>query len=190
MTISLVVPTYTITKELEETTCDCLNSFFDQVDEIIVSEDGGFYSSEIEKFCNLYIYSHDNVGFTKNANRGWNNATGDFVIIANSDTTLASGSLLDMCIHGQITCPETRGEPVPGLSGHFFCVPREIKEKYGMLNESMKMFCSDAEYESRISSLIMRVPEVKIFHDVNKTIKAAGLDDGVQLERDREVLNN
>jgi GT2 family glycosyltransferase len=190
MTISLVIPAYTITKEIEKLTLECINSFVDSVDEVIVSEDGGFYSPEIEAFSNLYIYSHQNVGFTKNVNRGWKNATGDFVMIANSDTSLSSGNLKDLCVHGQVTCPETRGEPTPGLSGHFFCVPREIIEERGMLNESMKMFCSDTEYESRIKDILVHIPEVKIFHEVNKTIDAAGVNDGRQLEIDRDVFNS
>jgi glycosyltransferase involved in cell wall biosynthesis len=188
MKLSLIVPTYTINKELEMLASMCLSSFFDQVDEIIVSEDGGFYSPEIERLCNVYIYSHDNVGFTKNVNRAWKLATGDYFAIVNSDVTYLSGNIKDLCVPGKVTSPETRGQPTPKMAGHFFVVPKEIKEKYGTLDESMKMFCSDADYEKRIGEIFQKVSSVEILHGLNKTINAAGITNGTQLTEDREIL--
>ncbi len=133
--LSGVIPTYTITPELEELTLRCIASFGDQPGEIIVVEDGGLFSHKLATFADTYIYNEENKGFTANVNRGWRYATGDYVAIVNSDIELRSGNLYDLCIPQTVTSPAFDNEYVERLAGAFFVIPKEIKESRGMLLE-------------------------------------------------------
>lgn len=191
MKISAVIPTYTLTKELEELTYQCLYSLAKTalIDEIIVCEDGGFYSSDLVRESSMYLYSRENQGFNKNVNKGIKLATGDYIAIVNSDTRFIRGDMKDLCVPGKVGCPTTRGQDVPGLAGHFFVAPRTIFDEVGFLNEDMKMFCSDADFETKVKDRIIQVPSVVISHEINATLKVAGLMDGKQLEIDREIYS-
>lgn len=175
--ISMVIPTYTLNEELEEMAEFGALSYMDQVDELIITEDGGRHSKVLQEIADIYIYNFENQGFTKNVNRGWKVATGDFTMIVNSDTQLMEGNLIDLCIKGKVTCPITHTETVPYFWGAFFCVPREIKQKYGMLNENLpdKNYGSDSEYEKRISGIYQPVQTVEILHKLHATTDVAGI---------------
>lgn len=185
--ISMVIPTYTINSELEEIAIQAALTYRDQVDELIITEDGGMYSEELQGIADVYIYNKKNVGFTRNVNRGWLLSTGDYTMIVNSDTQLLEGELKTLCVPGKVTSPEIASEFIPLLAGSFFVVPKEIKEKYGLLREEMKMFDSDSEYESRIKDIFQKVPEVRIYHHIHATINPAGLNTDEVRERDRQI---
>jgi glycosyltransferase involved in cell wall biosynthesis len=183
--LSIVIPTYTITKSIEEMTIQAILSYKPFVEEIIITEDGGMFSPQIVSLVDKYIYTKNNQGFVKNVNQGWKLATEAYVAIVNSDTRLNTGSLRDLCIPNKITSPITRGQDVPLLAGHFFVCPRTFGT--ALLDERFKMFCSDADLEVRYGKDIQQVDSVSIWHELNQTIKLANLMDGTQLEKDREV---
>ena len=174
----MVIPTYTLTEELEEMAEFCALSYRDQVDELIITEDGGNFSETLKDIADIYIYNRWNQGFTRNVNKGWGISSGDYTMIVNSDTTLMPGSRLnDLFIPGKVTCPITHTENVPYFWGAFWCTPKEIKEKYGMLYEGLKdpNYGSDSEYENRIGHIYKPVFTVEVMHKLHGTTDVAGI---------------
>lgn len=187
--ISLIIPTYTLTKELEDLTYQCIMSYSEQVDEVIVAEDGGMFSAKIGTLVDTYLYHSENQGFVKNVNEAWRLAKHEFVAIVNNDTYLRKGKLRDLCSPEFIVCPVTKGETVPLLAGHFFVVPSSVFGR-GILDERLHTFCSDADLERRYPHSIVQNPGVEIWHEGNKTLEAAGLMDGKRLEEDRRIYSD
>lgn len=184
--ISMVIPTFTLTKELERLAVWCAASYRDQVDELIITEDGGMYSPQLMGLADIYIYNKDNGGFSKNVNSGWKHARGEYVMIVNSDTHLESGNLGNLCLEGRVTSPETINQLSEGLTGNFWCAPAEVTRKYGYLLEDLHTYCSDADYGHRTKEIFVHVPSVRIYHHMAKTTDQAGIGEA-QLEADREV---
>jgi len=185
--LTVVIPTYTLDKELEEMALDAVKSYRYGVDELIVCEDGGHYSPELMAKCDTYIYNWKNEGFTKNVNRGWKYAHGDYVIIASSDTHLVKGSLRDLMVGGKVTSPIIVNQVIPRLAGPMFCTPREITDRIGYLREEMRTYCSDSEYDERTKDMFQKVSSVEIWHRQAKTVKKAGVEGGSEIKKDREA---
>lgn len=183
----MVIPCYTLNSGLEEMAIRCALSYKDQVDELIITEDGGMLSIDLFELADIYIYSKDNGGFTKNVNRGWKMATGDYVMVPSSDTQLSGGRLVDLCIPGKVTSPEVTNQYIDRLAGPFWCTPKEITEQYGYLREEMHTYSSDSEYDNRMAHIFQKVPSVKIFHEMARTVSTAGVEGGVQQQKDREA---
>lgn len=188
--LSLVIPTFTITKQLEDLAIAALLSYREQVDEIIVSEDGGMFSNKLFYFADYYLYSNINGSFTKNVNRGWKVATGDYVAIANSDTELISGNLSDLCIPGKVTSPEIINQYIDRLAGPFWVAPKEITKERGMLMEEMRTYCSDSEYDNRMADIFQKVPSVRLFHHQAQTVTAAGKEGHEEQARDNDIYHD
>jgi len=138
-TLSMVIPSYVLNLELQDMTENCILSYLDQVDEMIIIEDGGMFSINLQKLADTYIYHKDNRGFTENVNAGWKMARGEYVAIVNSDTYLTKGKLSDLCIPGKVTSPFFKNQDwsdFPNrLAGAFFVVPKVVSDKRGMLDE-------------------------------------------------------
>jgi len=185
--LSLVIPTYTITKELEEIAIRSVSSYVDHVDELIVCEDGGMLSYNLLQIADSYIYNKDNLGFSGNVNRGWRYAKGEYVAIVNSDTQLESGELYDLCVPGKVTSPHITNQHIERLAGPFWVAPREVTKERGYLLEDMRTYSSDSDYDHRIKDIFEKVPSVKIFHLQAQTVTAAGVEGGEEQERDRQI---
>ena len=185
--ISMVIPCYTKTKELEEQALMAIASYKDQVDELIVIEDGQMFSSKLMEASDIYIYNKNNIGFTANVNRGWRMANGEYVCIVNSDTILREGDLNDLCTPGKVTSPLIVNQYIDRLAGPFWCSSREVTKKYGYLMEEMVMYSSDSEYDERVKDIFVKVPSVKIYHEMAQSVTAAGVEGGVTQERDRQI---
>lgn len=184
MHISMVIPCYTADEDLESVAMDAAHSYRDQVDELIIAEDGGNYSKELAGIADVYIYSKENQGFTANVNNGWRVARGDYCMIVNSDTTLKSGKLSNLCIPGTVTSPLVRNHEVPHLSGAFFVVPKTVRDQRGLLWEDFKMYYSDSEYDLRVDDIFKQVPRVEIHHQICTTVRATGKE-GVTAAEDK-----
>ena len=187
MKISLIIPTYLINKHLEELAIRCVLSYREQVDELIITENGGFFSPELYKLADYYILGKENTGFTKNVNRGWINAKGDYVMIVSSDTFLLKGNLVDLCIPGKVTSPIIGNQYIPFLAGCFWCAPKEVTKERGYLMEEMRTYCSDSEYDVRVRDIFQKVDSIKVFHEQAQTVKAAGEEGGEAQRKDREI---
>lgn len=187
MKISVVIPTYTLNKNLAELAIRCALSYKEQCDEIIIEEDGGLLNLDLMQVADRYHYNKENVGFTKNVNRGWKSAEGDYVMIVNSDTELMKGNLSDLCIPGKVTSPYIGNQNIPFLAGPFFVVPKEVTIKRGYLLEELRTYSSDSEYDVRVRDIFQKVETVKIFHHQSQTVRAAGIKEGAEQQRDREI---
>lgn len=131
--LSIVIATWTNDEELLQMELNCVSSFRDQVDELIIVEDSKWYFPELARVADVYIL-HDNLGYTGNCNIGFRVARGSYIIQANSDTTLKSGNLVDLCLANMFTSPtvfEPSGGAAGKMSGAFFCVHRPILTKRG-----------------------------------------------------------
>ncbi len=185
MKLSIVIPTYTLTKDLEKIALRAVLSYKKQADEVIISEDGGKFSLQLMKVADIYCYSKHNVGFTKNVNRGWKIASGDFVAIVNSDTYLVEGNLKDLCIKDKVTSPVITNQHIDGLAGPFWVTPKEVAKEKGYLIEAMKTYYSDEEYKRRIANIFQKVPSVKIWHNMAETVTPAGIEG--KMDADKKV---
>jgi len=185
--ISLVIPGFTITKDIEEATVKCIKSYKYYAKEIIFTEDGGRYSPQIMSLVDSYIYNWENKGFSVNVNRGWRYCSGDYVAIVSSDTYLYEGDINDLCIPGKVTSPEVVNQNIPRLAGSFFVTPKEITKERGYLFEEMRTYASDSEYDHRVKDIFQKVPSVKIFHYQAMTVTQAGVEGGDEMQRDREA---
>ena len=189
--LSIVIPTYTINQELEEVAVSCIVSMAGDlaIKEIIVCEDGGFFSPQLMELADIYIYNKSNNGFTVNVNRGWKIASGEFVAIVNSDTTMKSGELAELCQPDKVTCPFLTSHPpdMPYSLGVFWVTPRDVTLKRGYLNELLHTYASDSEYEERIKDILVKTDKVKIYHQSEATTSAAGINRPIEEARDQAI---
>lgn len=121
--ISLLIPYYQATGKNEVLNA-CLTSFSDKVDQLLVNMDNS--KSQYAKL-NEMVDSSD----------------GDYLIIANDDTTYISGDLKDLCVPDTVTHPLINDQS-RGTHCHIFCVPRKILDEARKLNNG-KAF--DDRYE-------------------------------------------
>jgi len=187
--IDIVIPAYTITDALEKQAIECIQSYKDQ-GRIIFVEDGGDYSPTILELSDVYIYAKDNKGFSVNVNRGWRYSTANYAMIVSSDTYLRGGKLKSLCVPGKVTSPHVVNQPRESLSGCFFVVPKTVRDELGMLDESMRTYWSDTDYEGRTSDIFQKGNDVEIFHYIAQTVTAAGVEGGEEAAKDGEAYNN
>lgn len=183
--ISAVIPCYTLTKELERLAFWCAASIREQVDELIIVEDGGMFSPKLLEIADKYIYNKDNRGFSKNVNRGWKAAEGEFVMIVSSDTQWEGGNLSDLCIPGKVTSPVASNQEILRLAGCWWVAPAEVTKDRGYLREEMHTYSSDSEYDERVSDIFQKVDTVKFYHHKAQSVSAAGIEGGAQQALDR-----
>lgn len=190
---TIVIPTFTLNKDLLDLTLTGIESYRESCDEIVVIEDGGMMCPQFLELADVYIYNKQNVGFTKNVNRGWKFALSngaDYVGIVNSDTQLMGGNLRDLCVPGKVTSPEIINQYIERLAGPFWVTSKEIAEERGFLIEAMKTYSSDSEYDHRVEDIFERIVSVKIYHEQAQTVKAAGIEGGEEEKRDRNIYAN
>jgi hypothetical protein len=184
---TIVIPTYTANLELEEMAVRCATSYRPFCDNLIICEDGMNYSERLKELADVYIYNKLNVGFTKNVNRGWRYAQGDYVGIVSSDTYLLSGNPRDLCIPDKVTSPMIGNQEISNLAGPFWVTPKNITEKLGYLIEGMKTYYSDTEYDERVKNYFQKVPSVTIHHLGAQSVTAAGV--AGNMDADKEVYD-
>lgn len=191
-TISIVIPTYTLNRDLETMAYNCAKSYKEFADELIICEDGGRQSKALQSVADFYIY-HDNWGFTENVNSGWSKATGDYVFIVNSDTYIESGNYEDLCIPGMVTSPKMAGHirDKEYLNGAFFVVPRSVSAERGILNPKYKMYYSDDDYYERVKDIFRQINSVVIRHVYGATTSFLGDEwRDRESERDRKIFKD
>ncbi len=181
-----MIPTYTISGDLEILAAKCAKSLR-EADEIIICEDGGTFSEMLKNESDCYIFNRKNVGFSANVNRGWKMATGDFVMIVNSDIEKISGNLSDLCVEGKVTSPKIENQRIEGLAGCFFVVPRKVFEQRGMLLEQLRTYCSDEEYGHRTKDIFQKIESVTVSHARSQTMEAAKVDQTRETDRDKQI---
>jgi len=172
MSVSIVIPCYTLNDQLELMAFNCARGYKEFADEVIIVEDGGNKSSSLLDVADTYVYHSDNRGFTKNLNLGWSLARGDYTFLVNSDTYIEAGDPKDLCIPGKVTSPFYPRMPnaINFLIGSFFVVPREVQRERGMLDERYRTYYSDDDYGGRVQDIFQSVPSVEFGHVYGGTI--------------------
>lgn len=101
----------------------------------------------LEGYDELLVMGNWREGYAKPINRGLNLATGDFLIVMNDDLVMdKGGSLRDICKPGVVTSPTVDGHEQP-FWGCVFCIPREVYEKVGGLDERYRIsYFDDDDY--------------------------------------------
>ena len=166
--LSGVILAYTLNDHLKEITLRCIKSFKNQLDELIIIEDGGNFIKEY-LLADTYIYNSFNRGFTKSVNLGLKISRGTHTAIISSDTYLVDGNLKDLK-RDTVVSPKIRNQMhIEGMCGSFFVVPKKITKEYGYLDESMKTYGSDEEYKRRVPNI--RIDSTIIHHDIAQTVK-------------------
>lgn len=172
---------------LEKLCLDAIKSFRPHCDEIVVTQGGGRYSPLLMEAADIYVYNHENIGFSKNCNQGWKVATGDYVAICNSDIYLVEGNPRDLCIPGKVTSPHIVNQGVPALAGCMWISPKTVTQERGMLLELLKTYSSDEDYNNRVKDIFQKVESVSIYHIQQQTVKALGIEGGPEQARDKAL---
>lgn len=85
----------------------------------------------------VLIIVNDGIGMGKAINKGLALAHGDYLVVANNDTTLAKGSLHDLCDPESITVPQI-SNTVDQKPRSFYCLPRWVYEQIGGYDEQFE----------------------------------------------------
>lgn len=139
----------------------------DKCDELIICEDGGEYSEELEKIATVYMY-HPNMGVCHTMNLGWSLALSrgaDFVTMMDSDVSWVEGDLRDMCIPGKITVPVVIEYPNTAFIAPMLCTPKEVTAEHGVYDcKNRRNEGFDAEMDKWARPIVQRVDSVKVSH--------------------------
>ena len=80
-----------------------------------------------------------------------------------------------------------RGQYIERLAGPFWVVPRTVAEERGYLIEELKTYSSDSEYDERVKDIFQKVESVEIHHEMAQSVTAAGIEGGLEQERDKQI---
>lgn len=194
MQLSVVVPTWSGTQGLADMAMSLLTYVRPMCDELIVSEDSeDFYYKEMEDIADLYL-RHPNMGDVVNINYAMRHAKGEFIAVLNSDLTIFSGNLRDLCIPGRVVCPDANSGGHGGYTGGLVVIPRTVLDEYGYLDESRQHphishgMGADAEYSIRVKNLMTFSDKVKCHH-ITGVSYAEQRRLGEQAERQRQLVH-
>ena len=86
----------------------------------------------------ILIAVNEGMGFARASNLGLRAASGDFLVISNSDLWLTAGNIRDLPKPGVVTTAEINGQESQ-FWGALFCLPRETYEAIGGFDEQFEM---------------------------------------------------
>jgi len=128
----------------------------------------------------LLLIWNDKMGFSKAVNTGYRLAKGDFIIMASDDCYVEEGSLRDLAVGGFVTSPVVN-KISNDFSGVMWCVPREIYEQYGMLDEG---YSEGILYEDEDYLNMLRFEGIS--HKCVESVRIIHPEGGATLTRDPE----
>lgn len=83
----------------------------------------------------VIVVKNDRYGYAPSINKGLANAKGKFLLVMNDDVFHESGDINDLCVEGVVTSPSNHGRTYPHIWGSVFCLPKEVYEKIGGMDE-------------------------------------------------------
>lgn len=132
--LSVVIPHWPISAEVDEALRACLRSLPDS--------------------CDTFVIVNDGTGFARNVNLGLRLATGEYIAVMTNDTRVLDGDVNDLCVEATVTSPLVVGKPgvePGGFHGAFWVAPREVLDRVGLLDERFEgAFFEDDDYLARL----------------------------------------
>ena len=171
--VSLIIPVYTMDKELKKMTDKCVESAYKTAPgiEIIVVDDGSpiKYKNKYGKLIRL----KENRGYSFAVNRGLEVAEGDILVVGNNDllfkenwldkllTVLDEGFDVATCWVGdQKDSPEFKIDKAikeGGLIGSIFAMTNDVYEDIGGFDTRFRGYFSDRDFQERAEQQGYRV---------------------------------
>jgi len=162
--VSLVIPNYTTTPENVKLMERCLDSLkYGRPDEVIVVDDGSPLKCDYS-LADTVITLSENQGYTVATNIGLKAATGDIIIIGNSDLTFTPGWLEGILLpleegcdvssivtsdQGYMTAKEIT---IGDRFGSCWAITRRVLDEVGLLDESLgRGYFTDTDYYMRLT---------------------------------------
>lgn len=159
MKLSLCVPYYENRPEKRQMLRRCVESFTGYDELVLVWNDGA--------------------GFSKAVNMGFELAKGDYIAMVSDDCFLVSGDVRDLMVEGTVTSPKIHQNQAQAFSGVMWCFPRDLYEKYGMLDEG---FTKGIYYEDE--DLWMKLKTENIPHKCIESVVVSHPEGGATLIHD------
>ncbi len=162
MKTSLVIPVFSVTREMLEMAKRCVSSLDgDRPDEVIVVDDASWLAFERSEKVDKLLRNDKNLGYVRTVNAGLKVAVGDVLIVGNSDLVFSEGwqraitrplATHDICSLRLSDTGEEGTEDRLEEHGRFnalFAMKRSTYEKLGPLDERYVHFCADNDYRRR-----------------------------------------
>lgn len=128
--ISVIIPHYPFNDEINDTLKKCETS--------------------LSHYDELVLVVNDKIGFAKAVNYGLKLAKGDYLMVVNNDIVWRTGDLRELCIPNVVTSPTVNSKDQK-FWGCFFCIPRNIYEKIGGLDEQFEIgYFEDDDFIKRL----------------------------------------
>lgn len=167
---SLIVPVYSTTPEAVEMVQRCLDSLkYGRPDEVIVVDDGSPLECDFNG-ADKIIIRPENGGYTAATNSGLREATGDVIIIGNSDLVFTPGWLEGILLPLNEGCDVSsvvtsdQGWAVADKTtigdrfGSLWAIKKSVLDDVGLLDESLgRGFFSDTDLYLRLKEKNYRV---------------------------------
>lgn len=74
----------------------------------------------------------------------------EYVVLMNDDVILLKGEVRDLCKKDTVVSPLIRGELEKVFHAHVFCLPKNVWEKVGRIDERFQIYWSDTDYAKRL----------------------------------------
>jgi GT2 family glycosyltransferase len=170
MKTSLITPVFSLTASALSMAQNCLDSLDDdRPDELIVVDDASWvpfsWSGKVEKL----IRNDRNLGYVRTTNTGMKAATGDVIILGNSDLTFSKGwlkAITEPLSTYDIVALRTNEQGDEGTEdrceeddriGALFAIKRSAYERLGGLDERFKHYCADNDYRRRAMNAGLKI---------------------------------
>ena len=152
MKISLIIPYYEVDDTKKAILKRCLDSMKDQYDEVIL----------------VVQPKGAGIGFSKAVNKGYELATGDYLIMCSDDVILKKGTLKQLCDPESVVSAHIEEQVVQDFWGTLWCTPRWVYEKVGGLFEGYRIsYFDDDDYINTLKQAgipMHSVPTVNVQH--------------------------
>lgn len=151
MSISVVIPYYECDEEKKDVLKRCVDSIKGQYDELIlVAQPKGA-----------------GIGFVPAINKGYELASGDYIIMCCDDVILKEGKLKQLCDPDSVVSAHIEGMPYQDFWGTLWCTPRWVYEKVGNIDEEYAkgLYYDDNEYYEMIRPIAKPYTNIRVVID-------------------------
>ena len=99
MKVSIILPAYNLTEELQEYTRKFIESLYytesdDELEFIAIDNGSPFGGNVMQEHSTIYVRNYKNMGYCKAVNQGMKLATGELVVVANTDIRVSPNWLV------------------------------------------------------------------------------------------------